>query len=517
MDDHTTLDLSRATVDVMTLVMKHMSLSDRFTCALVCKTWAEAATAATHSIILEHRLRDFACLQRWIQKHGSQLEVLQLHDCDGAALSALPCAKLQDLLLHGTAAISPHWSISSSVWSDIAAATRLTSVSLAYVYTATKQQELVSALTALPDLERLTWCYVECLCTSGLSDSALLQQLTRLTALELQGDTTVEALQHLGSLTKLQHLKLDVPWKWANKNYPGLQELKALTSLHLRYNPDDISASVSQLTALQQLHVRDATHDTLMGLQVLTGLTQLCVQQLKGLSLESAPLPFPALQHLDLQGGLDVPLPLSITCRCTRLQVLELQEFDLTAPGSLVYSSMLQKLLLHRCFAADGASSAAPWEHIFPGPGPGPRTLARRLPHLTSLQLSAVHPAPDEADMRRIVACNSNLQELQIDGLGGGICAALQQLPGLTTLSLERLSDRHCSSLAQLTGLRALRVRDPDNLAMDGLRQLTALEQLTSLGFVKHLNPVKVPMAPYQMSATLPGCHCAIVNKVSRW
>lgn len=117
--------------------------------------------------------------------------------------------------------------------------------------------------------------------------------------------------------------------------------------------------------------------------------------------------------------------------------------------------------------------------------------------------------------MRRIVACNSNLQELQIDGLGGGICAALQQLPGLTTLSLERLSDRHCSSLAQLTGLRALRVRDPDNLAMDGLRQLTALEQLTSLGFVKHLNPVKVPMAPYQMSATLPGCHCAIVNKAA--
>jgi len=46
------VDLSSAPFDVITKLLESMSHRDRFTCALVCKAWAEAATAATHSIVL---------------------------------------------------------------------------------------------------------------------------------------------------------------------------------------------------------------------------------------------------------------------------------------------------------------------------------------------------------------------------------------------------------------------------------------------------------------------------------
>jgi len=81
------LDLSHAPLDVISMVLQCMSLTDRFTCALVCKAWAEAAT---RSIIFEDRVEDLSCLERWLEQHGHHLEVLQLHhQCDGAALTAV--------------------------------------------------------------------------------------------------------------------------------------------------------------------------------------------------------------------------------------------------------------------------------------------------------------------------------------------------------------------------------------------------------------------------------------------
>lgn len=38
-------DLSKAPVDVITLLLEHMDLQQRFTCALVCSEWAKAAAA----------------------------------------------------------------------------------------------------------------------------------------------------------------------------------------------------------------------------------------------------------------------------------------------------------------------------------------------------------------------------------------------------------------------------------------------------------------------------------------
>jgi len=337
MEDHNDplLDLSHATPDIMTRVLGSINLRERFNCALVCKAWAEAATAATHSIILEHRKQDLSDLQHWLEKYGNSVEVLQLHACDGAALTAVPCcAKLQDLLLHGTC--GQYVSIDSRTWGDIASATKLTSISLSYVRTASQRADLVAALTALRNLEQLTWYSIQCSGGAELSDSLLLQQLTRLTSLDLHY-VTAAALQHLGSLTKLQHLSISAAHGWGPAGCPGLQELKALTSFQLYSRDlDDLPASVSQLTALRQLEVQKATPTALNQLQVLTGLTQLCVWEVTGPSPElPALLTLPGLQHLELQRNLgQVAMPMSFLASCTQLQFLKLQGLSSKAPAA---------------------------------------------------------------------------------------------------------------------------------------------------------------------------------------
>jgi len=249
---------------VLTIIFQSMYLIDRFTWALVCKAWAEAATAATRGMILWDE-QDLSCLQRWLEKHGEQVGVLQLHKSHDAVLTALPCPQLHDLLLSSV-------SIDSRVWSDIAAATKLTSVTFEYVRTESQQADVVSALTALPDLKQLTWCGRYAGQEWQLSDSVLLQKLTKLTALKLEGNIDRAALEHLRSLTGLQDLSLRTH-HWGAAGCPWLQEFKALTRLDLRNTDSDLPPSVSQLTALQQLEVPSATPTALNKLSVLTGLT----------------------------------------------------------------------------------------------------------------------------------------------------------------------------------------------------------------------------------------------------
>jgi len=197
------LDLSAAPNDVIIALVGKMDLQQRFTCALVCSDWARAAAAAvaTNSIV-KHGLQDLAQLQQWLDKHDCQVETLQLRDCS-CTLARLPCAQLQDLLLHGLRRRFHYGTLAlvldSKVWRDIAAATRLTSLSLDKVSTTARQADVVSALTTLPDLQQLIWGEVdarECdVDPMELSDSRLLQQLTRLTGLELRS-VAAEALQH---------------------------------------------------------------------------------------------------------------------------------------------------------------------------------------------------------------------------------------------------------------------------------------------------------------------------------
>jgi len=495
-------DLAHASADIITALFRNMSLTDRFTCALVCKAWAEAATAATHSIILRDRIQDLSCLQRWLEKYGRRLEVLQLHSCDAGCLTALPCPRLQDLLLHGW----DGFNIDSRVWDDIGAATKLTSVVLWYVQTASQQADVVSALAALPDLQQLTWWCMECDDEEVLSDNLFLKQMTKLTALQLE-DVTAEALEHLGSLTKLQHLSITIAADWAAAVCPGLQELKALTRLEL-YNMTDIPASVNQLAALQQLSVSAATLTAVNGLQALTGLTQLCVLKVTGLSPESPPLQLPGLQHLELKGWGEV-MPMSFLSRCTQLRVLSLHRLSFKGPDRLVASTMLQHLELKACgiSAADGAASPVSWQQVFAAAG--------QLPHLTLLKLQPRRPTLEQADIECVAACCSSLQVLHLDTLHDSFPSAVARLSGLTSLHLYRANDQQCSSLAQLTGLRELKVDCPRQLSTAGLRQLAALEQLTSLGFESALDPNKISSSlQEQMSDKLLGYSHAIISKV---
>jgi len=512
MEDHTgpLSNLSHAASDIITLVLGSIPLRERFVCALVCKAWAEAAVAATDSIILEHRMQDLSSLQHWLEKHGNRLEVLQLHACYKAALTELPCcAKLQGLLLHGLYPTSGYdVSIDIRTWGDIASATKLTSIYISNVHTAFQQADVVAALTALPNLEQLTWHYVRCSNEERLSNSSLLQQMMQLTSLDLQG-VTAAALQHLGSLTKLQHLSISAADGWAAAGCPGLQELKALTSLGLASRDmDDLPASVSQLTALQQLEVRSATLTALSWLQALTGLTQLCVWEVTGLSLESPPLKLPGLRQLELHGDINTTMPMSFLASCTQLQLLKLSRLDLKGPGSLVASTMLQHLELDNCVntAADGAAEPVSWQQVFPGPG--------QLQHLTSLCLLSVEPPLQQADICHVVALCSHLKVLGCDMIPSSGVPALVQLPALTNLQLLYANDEACSAVVELTGLRQLVATIPWQMSAVGLRQLAALQQLTSLGFGAFYSSKLNTLAQYLMKDNLPGCLHALTNKV---
>jgi len=489
---------SDAPLDVITALLGHMDLNQRFTCALVSRDWAKAAASATS--IVKHGVQDLTQLQQWLDTHGGQVKTLQLLECP-STLDRLPCAQLQDLVLHGVprafiGAQSSYLSLSSRVWSDIAAATKLTSLSLDVVSTTAKEADVVSALAALPDLQQLTLQEVGFF-EDGvrlLSDSRLLQRLTRLTGLEL-GFVAAEVLQHLSSLTKLQHLSVHSPDIWAAAGYPGLQELQALTSLRLK--PISVAdrprfpACVSQLTALQQLEVVWATIPDLNGLTALTTLTKLNVARIIPYSTQ---LQLPALQHLSLTaeplGG--VRLHTSSLAACTQLRCLSLRSISLTGPGSLVASSMLQELDLVACRLSPDHYSApmSTWKMLLPGPG--------WLPHLTSLVLEGVLPVPDQAVVERLVECCSGLWVLQLDGV----------------------TDEQCSTLAQLTDLRDLHVLLPWDVSEAGLRHLARLEQLTCLrlGSASDLRRVqatnKCGELVEQLSDEVLGGYLGLINKV---
>jgi len=502
------LDLSLAPWEIITIILQHLSYKCRFTCALVCKDWAKAAAAATSDVkILLPSLQTSKCLQQWVEKHGDQIKSLQLHSYGGAALTALPCAQLQDLLLHGSQR-GTKVEIGSRVWRDIAAATKLTSVSLSGVDTASQQADLVLALTALPDLEQLTWHDVRCSGKPQLSDSLLLQQLTQLTRLDVQY-VSAAALEHLGSLTKLQYLGVGAAADWAAAGCPGLGELKTLTSLGLWIVEKDLPASVYQLTALQRLEVLYATPTALHSLQALTGLTYLRVGELVGPSLDTPPLQLPGLQHLVLQLGVPAPLRRSFLATCTQLQVLELSDVNLSGPGSLVASTMLQGLALDSCrltAAAGVAGGPVSWQQVFPGPG--------RLPHLTSLRLTHEQPDLQQVDIERMLACCSSLQGLHLETMQESFVSALAQLSGLTRLKLEVAGDEQCDAVAQLTGLQDLTVHGPHAVSAAGLRQLAALKQLTSLGFVYNCSRKVSHVLQAQMSDRLLDHAHAIINQV---
>ena len=111
------------------LVLQHVSpvVGRPDCCALVSRTWNDAAAAVTSTIDLP-AYADTDSLQQWLQHHGSNLSKLHMHAATGR-LTALPCPNLNDLLLRGSGL-----QLSRSVLGAIDAASRLTSVVLEEVH-----------------------------------------------------------------------------------------------------------------------------------------------------------------------------------------------------------------------------------------------------------------------------------------------------------------------------------------------------------------------------------------------
>jgi len=516
------MDLSDTSSDILRMIMCSMPHTDRFNCALVCKAWAEAATAATHSIILERKdNRTLSSLPLWMQKYWNQVDSFQLQKCLGT-LELLPCAQLQDLQLHGKADYYDRLVINIAVWTALRAASSLTSLSLQQITAACAQQDVVSAVAGLPRLQQLSWRHVRCYDqeeNGQPSDvSLLLQQLTQLTRLELWG-VTAEALQHLRPLSKLQQLGIFPPEAWAKARCPGLQELTAVTSLDLFGDTSwyagetDIPAGISQLAALQHLHAQQATDTGLFSMQALTSLTCLRVSSLRTKGGSQVPLQLPALQQLELQGAPyeSRPLKLPLLACSTELRRVSLSWLHLEGISSLVANSMLQHLALDNCNICDSVEAqlagVTAWQQVFPGPG--------QLPHLTSLELTRVQPMLQDAGAESMVACCSSLQALHLAAVYASMLSTLVRLPAVTSLRLGKLHALQCPSVVQLTGLRKLQVDNSGPLSVEGLRQLAALQQLIILGFGRAFDLKRVSSTLQEhFSDTPSGCPHGMVNKV---
>jgi len=273
---------------------------------------------------------------------------------------------------------------------------------------------VVSALTALPDLEQLTWSRVKCGQQRALTDSMLLQKLTKITALTLDYAVAADVFKQVGLLPRLQDLSLDdycLVGDWTAAGCPGLQELKALTRLRMPECSHDIPATLSQLTALQHLDVGKATPTALSKLWPLTHLTHLSVRDFSNLSPQSPPLQLAGLQKFMASIGDDAEekaiMPMSFLASCTQLRVLKLSRINLSGPGSLVASTMLQRLDLWNCRISAADADAASWQQVFPSPA--------QLPHLASLSLmDNSDPELQQADIECVVACCSSLHVLHL-------------------------------------------------------------------------------------------------------
>lgn len=254
-------------------ILRHVPQRQRLghtsSCALVCISWAEAAAAATDSIVLEE-CADAISLQLWLQQHGSSITQLHLHGARGQLLE-LPCPQLADLLLHGRTLLSTPY--------------------------------LVDMLTALPSLQRLT---LHTGCEAFHLPSNLLQQLPGLTHLGVQFHRQplgyVRVLQGLSSLTNCSHLDLEATgWLSFPLGLDGLQDLPQLTFLKLSglgcwaEAPPSLP-SLSMLTALQHLQTAgwDFQSSQLAG---MTSLQHLCLIW-RDVSDADRPAAHPAAPHL---------------------------------------------------------------------------------------------------------------------------------------------------------------------------------------------------------------------------
>ena len=499
---------SHVPAPALKLIMRDVPLRYRLghgsSCALVCSSWAQAAAAATDSIVLED-CADTGSLQLWLQRHGHSLAKLHVRAASGM-LTQLPCPKLTDLLLHGDSLLSA--------------------------------PNLTAVVSALPSLQHLslggTSISMSPLLLEAPLPHDLLQQLPQgITHLELSecDGLSGAALEGLSRLTRCSHLVLDNCATPTQVSLAVLHELSGLTGLQISgcaFRGMRIATlpDFSQFSTLCHLHVAF--------LEDQFGPADWSLQCSK---LQSTT----TLQYLHLEcGGGGIHASSGAQLLATLLQLTGLTHLGLVglcgrgafrdcpaaAFAAITASSSLQHLDLSYSVlqpdpgnAQQGVGNGNPWPFIFP---------PKRLLHLSTLALRAVQPKLTDEDLQACVSCCPELRELHVshalapDATRTVLPHPLLQLSGLTHLSASDCWDNTMGMLAQLTRLQVLQcAADPTvhgGLTASGLQQLTALKQLTRLSLFNG-SPFSTLLGPAfdDLQLQQNSFYRAFVNKVGEY
>jgi hypothetical protein len=465
---------------------------------------------------------NFSSVVRWVRKHGHQLRQLRMNLVMLRDLSGLCCPNLQRLTLHGC--VLDCSDAGSAFCSSISTATELTSLhinkcKLLVQSNASKDvqgaaaAQFLSALAPLTALQELSVCGVGIFTgirslvgePSGyvLLTTATLQPLQHLTQLQLQagGGEADGLVQHIGSMTDLQDLRLGGPVTYA----PMLQ--LAVTQL-------------TTLTKLQRLGLRGVT---LRNGGTATGAAALLswLPKLQGLS---------SLQLRSVTG--------MVPTSPSWLQAEPLFPADADY-RSLTIGSNLQEIDLRGTKFTQAA-----WKCAFP--------LVDKLPGITSLRLGDSDRDSMMSHVASAVGSCSSLQRLQVatstsEVMMPSVKPALMltsSSSSITTLTVpvRMVLERHPNAqtgawghslqpgrqFAQFVGLThvrslqllALSWKTMHDLIKD-LRQLTPLTQLSFLGLkgnIEHRDDALLwdsLASAAQLGAEADGCNWAFVSKVS--
>jgi len=340
--------------------------------------------------------------------------------------------------------------------------------------------------------------------------SSLLSQLVQLTYLQLgicqvQSDA---ALQHLSALSALQHLDLGEGLGLGLQRptaaaLTGLQYLQQLTALRLLAAPWAINLhsmpAITVLTALRELLLLGSPS---VDPAVLAGFSQLqelelCFQSFWGAGSQS------------FWGAEDSAAVLAAIGRQQELRKLTVsQQIHCWTPPSaaehsaLTASNRLQHLQLLNLELPVGA-----WRQMFP--------LGRCLCELRCLCLRS-RDCPQQqlglADLQAMATCCPALVTLDLGHqLGIATAAPLQQLTGLTALTVCAPFYDTAPSIAQLTGLQRLSlcVREAgDRVTVSGLLQLNVLQRR------QYIQVGGTTLDP-GLDTSAAECYLTVMNKVS--
>ncbi|GLJ14111.1 hypothetical protein SUGI_0226300 [Cryptomeria japonica] len=270
-----------------------------------------------------------------------------------------------------------------------------------------------------------------------------LEQLERLTTLDMSGCSGLETMSGLSSLTGLQVLRLEGCYKLDKlsllSSVTGLQSLKVQGCSTLE--------GLSSLTGLQSLEVQVQGCSTLEGLSSLTGLQSLQVLEcftLEGLSSLTGLQSLQVLECFTLEG-------LSSLTGLQSLQVLECSKLEkISGLSSLTGLKSLEVLGCRKLRTLSGLSSLTGLQFLQVCRCPKLKTLSG-LSSLVGLQSLKVLECP-KLEIMSGLSSLTGLQSLKVEE-----CPNLRKISGLSSLTLlQSLQVWQCRRLRKISGLSSL-------------------------------------------------------------